>query len=132
MSILHSELYYCPDASRKESIRLGSLLFAKDTDGEGICSVGFYQADSEVLISAQKLSNDEFFDRIFQDFNGYIELVAKQAGASREMSQDQIALNFISQLPHNLQATKPEPWPPARVFAQAAQEGQAIRAFALC
>lgn len=132
MNILHTDLHYHPDASRRESVRLGSLLFTKDieTDG-GRCVVAFYQADPTVLIEAQRLNDSEFFANVFRDFNTYLGYVADTTVVSEEMSEEQIALSFISLLPHNLKAGKPEPWPPSRVFKQAAAERQPISAFVI-
>lgn len=128
--ILHSDLHYYPDASRRESVRLGSLLFVKDSEvAPGRCVVAFYQADAKVLMEAQRLSSSEFFASIFRDFGNYIRYVAENAAVSAEMSEEEVALTFISQLPHNLKAGVPEGWPPERVFTQAAVERQPITAF---
>lgn len=129
---MHSDLYFHPDASRREGIRLGSLLFIKgeeDDSADDRCVVGFYQAEGSPLMEAQRISNDDFFATVFQDFNKYIQYVADTVACSRELSQEQVALNFTASLPQNLRATKPEGWPPSRVFSQAATEKVPIMVF---
>lgn len=131
MKLLHSELHYYPDARRPESVRLGSLLFTKDVEEAGSrCVVGFY-CDTNAVFEAQKLARDEFFAHIFSNFNAFIGEVAGSVTASGECSEEQIAELFIARLPHNLKANKPEPWPPARVFSDAARHSQPIMAFAI-
>jgi hypothetical protein len=130
MKLMHADLYFHPDASRKESLRLGSLLFIKDEEeSPGKCVVGFYSAEGSPLMEAQRLSQDAFFAAIFQDFNRYIQYVADITQSSIELSQEQVALNFISNLPQNLRASTPEGWPPSRVFTQAANERVPIMVF---
>ena len=128
MKLMHANLYFHPDAGRREALRLGSLLFIKDEEDtqNDSCVVGFYQAEGSPLISAQRATDDEFFSTIFKDFDGYINYVASQTHCTRELSQEQVALNFIANLPQNLRATNPEGWPPSRVFAEAATERQPI------
>ena len=133
MKFMHSDLYFHPDASRKESLRLGSLLFIKDEDeNPGRCVVGFYQAEGSPLMEAQRLSSDRFFETMFQDFNRYIQFVANSTKGSQELSQEQVALSFISNLPQNLRASRPEGWPPSRFFTQAASERHPIMVFDIC
>ncbi|HLY03668.1 MAG TPA: hypothetical protein VKR56_14375 [Candidatus Cybelea sp.] len=130
MKLMHSDLYFHPDAGRQEGLRLGSLLFIKDEETQtDACVVGFYHAEGSPLMSAQRLTDDDFFSAIFKDFDGYVDYVASQTQSSRELSQEQVALNFIANLPQNLRATNPEPWPPMRVFTQAATERQPIHLF---
>jgi len=121
--MLKSDLYFHPDASRRESLRLGTLLFLKTN---GTCAVGFFPAEPSALFQAQKLSDSTFFRDVFANFTAYVESIAATVEITSEYSEEQLANAYISVLPHNLQADKPSEWPPLELLSDGAKRHEPI------
>jgi hypothetical protein len=111
--MLFSNASLYPDARRAGCVHIGSILFGKIDDKHWAFR---WYPNVDGIVTALESTDSIPLRTMLQELGQFLRRQLKNAiDETDDKTEDAVALNFMSELPHNLRLTKPKPWPPEKV-----------------